>query len=65
MTRILFLKGIFQRNQYRCNYLTKEKHFCQFFSAFLKSRLSFEEIEKKDGPRSLCISEIPDYERHG
>ena len=30
----------------------KEKTFSQFFSAFLKSKLSFKHLTKKDDPRS-------------
>ena len=36
----------------------KQKTFCQFFSAFPKSRLNFEYFEKKDDPHSFCISEM-------
>ena len=32
--------------------------FSQFFSAFLKSTLNFEHFQKKDDPRSRCISQI-------
>ena len=30
----------------------------QFFASFLKSKLNFENFEKKDDPHSFCISEI-------
>ena len=36
----------------------KEKHFSQFFSSFLKSRLNFEHFRKKDDPHRRCISQI-------
>ena len=36
----------------------KRKTFSQFFSAFLKSTLNFEQIQKKDDPHSRCISQI-------
>ena len=38
----------------------KQKPFSQFFAAFLKSRLNFENFEKKYDPHSFCISEITD-----
>ena len=34
----------------------------QFFASFLKSKLNFENFEKKDDPHSFCISEITDFE---
>ena len=34
----------------------------QFFASFLKSKLNFENFEKKDDPQSFCISEITDSE---
>ena len=34
----------------------------QFFASFLKSKLNFENFEKKDDPHSFCISEITDSE---
>ena len=40
----------------------KQKAFPQFFAAFLKSRLNFEHLEKKDDPHNFCISEIMDSE---
>ena len=36
----------------------KLKTFSQFFAAFLKSTLNFEDFQKKDDPYSRCISEI-------
>ena len=39
--------------------------FSQFFRPFLKSISIFEHFEKKDDPRSLCISENTDCERRG
>ena len=40
----------------------KLKTFCAFFAAFLKFRLNFDNSEKKDDPKSFCISEITDSE---
>ena len=40
----------------------KQKRFSQFFPAFMKSRLNFDHSEKKDDPKSFCISEITDSE---
>ena len=34
------------------------KKFSEFFSAFLKSKLNFEHLKKKDDPPSRCISQI-------
>ena len=46
--------------------LSKEqKTSSQFFSAFLKSRLSFEHFQKNDDPYRWCISGIIDSERPG
>ena len=36
----------------------KVKSFSQFFCAFLKFTLNFENFQKKDDPHSRCISEI-------
>ena len=36
----------------------KKKSFSQFFSSFLKFKLSFEHFQKKDDDHSRCISEI-------
>ena len=38
----------------------KQKTFAEFFPEFLKSKLNFQYFEKKDDPRSFCISEITD-----
>ena len=43
----------------------KQKTFCQFVSAFLKSILNFEHFQKKDHPQSRCISEITDSVKRG
>ena len=43
----------------------KQKKNSEFFSAFLKSRLNFEQLQKKDDPHSCCISEIKDSEKRG
>ena len=43
----------------------KQKTSSQFFSAFLKSRLSFEHFQKNDDPYRWCISGIMDSERAG
>ena len=40
----------------------KQKTFAEFFPEFLKSKLNFQYFEKKDDPRSFCISEITDSE---
>ena len=34
----------------------KQKTFSEFFCGFLKSRLNFKHLPKKDVPRRLCIS---------
>ena len=36
----------------------KQKTFCQFFAAFLKSTLNFAHFQIKDHPHSRCISQI-------
>ena len=41
----------------------KQKFFSKFFSVFFKSALNFEHFQKKDDPRSFCISEITNAER--
>ena len=41
----------------------KEKHFSDFFAAFLKSSLNFEHFFKKDDRHCWCISEITDPEK--
>ena len=40
----------------------KRKTFSGFFAAFLKSRLNFEDFEKKGDTHSFCVSEISDSE---
>ena len=40
----------------------KKKTFSEFFAAFLKSRLNFEDFEKKGDTHSFCVSEISDSE---
>ena len=40
----------------------KKNFFSQFFAAFSKCRLSFEQFEKKDDLHSFCIFEITDSE---
>ena len=41
------------------------KAFSEFFLAFSKSTLNFENFQKKDDPRSLFISEITHSEKRG
>ena len=41
----------------------KQKTFCEFFSAFLKSSLNFAHFQKKDDSHSRGISEIRDSEK--
>ena len=44
----------------------KQKTFSVFFSAFLKSNLNFEHIQKKkDDPHSWCISVVTDPKKPG
>ena len=43
----------------------KQKTFSDFFSAFLKFRLNFEQIPKKDDTHTKCISEITDVRKRG
>ena len=43
----------------------KQKNFSKFFAAFLKSRLNFENFQKKDGCHTWGISEITDCGKHG
>ena len=42
----------------------KQKSFSEYFTPFLKSASSFENFETKDGPHSVCISDITDYQKH-
>ena len=41
----------------------KQKTFSEFFFTFSRSRIMFENVEKKDDSLSLCISEVTDCER--
>ena len=41
----------------------KQKRFCEFLSAFLKSRLNFKQFEKDDDRHSLSIFDIADCKR--
>ena len=43
----------------------KLKTFCQFFRAFSKSGLNFENFGKKNDPNSLFISEATAFENRG
>ena len=43
----------------------KQKTFCQFLAAFLKSSLNFAHFQEKDDSPSPDISEITDSEKHG
>ena len=43
----------------------KQKTFCEFFSAFLKSSLNFVLLQEKDDPHGRCISKITDSEKCG
>ena len=40
----------------------RKKTFSEFFAAFFKSRLNFEDFEKKGDTHSFCVSEISDSE---
>ena len=40
----------------------KKKVFLKFFTAFLRSRLTFKSFDKNDHPNSFCISEITNPE---
>ena len=40
----------------------KEKTFSYLFPEFLKSRLNFEHLKRKDDPHNFCISDITDSE---
>ena len=42
-----------------------DKAFSEFFLAFSKSTLHFENFQKKDDPRSLFTSEITHSEKRG
>ena len=43
----------------------KEKTFLQFFAAFLKSSLNFENFQRKDDSHSLGICKITESEKQG
>ena len=43
----------------------KNKAFSQFFLAFSKSTLNFEQFQKKDDPHSRFISEMTHSEKRG
>ena len=43
----------------------KQKTFSEFFSAFLKTSLKFEDFQKKDDSHSRGISEIAESEKQG
>ena len=73
----LFLDTLTADNKYsRCNVhnfapqvqtrlYQKQKTFCGFFIAFLKSAWNLEHFERKDEYASLIISEMRDCERGG
>ena len=42
-----------------------KKNSTQLFSEFLKSRLNFENFQRKDDPHSWCISELTDSAKGG
>ena len=66
MASILFLIETILRNEFRGNYLEKQKTFSQFFYAFLKSSLNFEHFQKKNNDSlGWGIFEITDSEKHG
>ena len=43
--------------------LSEKEKTSQFLVVFLKSRLNFEDFEKKDYSHSFCVSEITDSEK--
>ena len=43
----------------------KQNRSSEFFVRFLKSRLNFEHLQKKDDSHSSDISEIADSKKHG
>ena len=53
---LLYTDNLTQPIQIRLS--QKQKTFCQFFFAFLKSTLNFEHFQKNDDPHSRCISQI-------
>ena len=69
MASILFFIETILRKQFRCKYLEKQTAFSQYFSAFFKCSLNFEDFQKKkkkkNDSQSWGISEITDSEKHG
>ena len=65
MTSIHFLTVTNYGNQFKCNYLITKKLFVNFFPHFSNLDQILNILKKIDDPRSLCISEITDYERRG
>ena len=51
--------------QNRTQLSQKQKAFSQFFLAFSKYTLNFEDFEKRDDPHSLFISEITHSGKRG
>ena len=47
MASILFFIETILRKQFRCKYLEKQTAFSQYFSAFFKCSLNFEDFQKK------------------
>ena len=43
----------------------KQKKFSEISCEFLKPRLKFQHIRKKDHTHSQCISEITDFQKRG
>ena len=43
----------------------KQKKFSEISCEFLKPRLKFHHIRKKDHTHSQCISEITDFQKRG
>ena len=65
MTSILLIVGRNYNNQFKWFYLKNEKHYSQFFAAYLKSISNVERFGKEDEPYSLHISKIIDSKRRG
>ena len=67
MTSILFDINRIYRNQFKCNYLRKEKIVLNFLHHSLNFHKIFKIKKKKmiNDPHSLWISEITDCERRG
>ena len=64
MTSILFLIGVNLRHSFQMQLSKKQKKNLGLFLQFLKSRLNFKHLEKKDSPQSLYILEITDCKKH-